>query len=272
MLFKRTLTFLLCLYSLSVSAQDWNKKKAAVVLTYDDALNVHLDNVVPALDSLNLKGTFYLTAYAPAFSKRTEEWKKVAANKHELANHTLFHPCAGSPPGRSFVTPEYDLDTYSVRRITDEIRMTNTVLETVDGKKERTFAYPCGDTTVDGVSYVDAIKGDFVAARGVQSEMVKDKNTDLYNVGSYMINGQTGEELIELVKKAMETNSMVVFLFHGLGGEHGLNVSLEAHSKLLHFLKKNEKKIWNPTFLEAAKYIKETESKSSGSVKKGNKS
>lgn len=260
MLFKRSITFLLCLYSLSVCGQNWNKKQAAVVLTYDDALNVHLDHAVPALDSLQLKGTFFLTAASPAFTKRLGEWEKVAANKHELANHTLFHPCDGSQPGRSFVTPDYDLATYSVRRITDEIRMTNAVLQALDGKQERTFAYPCGDTKVDGASYIDSLKHNLVAARGVHGEMIPSKATDLYNVGSYMINGQTGEELIELVKKAMQTNSMIVFLFHGVGGEHSLNVSLDAHRKLLRFLKANEKKIWNPTFIEAAKYIKATES------------
>ncbi|GAB3539320.1 polysaccharide deacetylase family protein [Pontibacter brevis] len=260
-IFKRTLAFLLCLCSVSVFAQSWNKKQAAVVLTYDDALNVHLDNTVPALDSLGLKGTFYLTAAFPGFTQRIADWKKVAASKHELANHTLFHPCDGSQPGRSFVTADYDLSTYSLRRLTDEIRMTNSVLQTLDGKKERTFAYPCGDTKVGEVSYIDTIKGDFVAARGVHSEMVQlNKSTDLYNVGSYVVNGQSGEELIALVKEAMQKNSMIVFLFHGVGGEHSLNVSLESHRKLLRFLKDNEKKIWNPTFIEAAKYIKTADS------------
>jgi len=227
-----------------------------VVLTYDDALNVHLDNAIPALDSLNLKGTFFLTASSPAFTNRMEEWKKVAAHQHELGNHTLYHPCDGSMPGRSFVTPDYDLATYSVRRITDEVKMTNAVLQAIDGKKERTFAYPCGDTNVNGTAYIDALKGDFIAARGVQGELVKKNKVDLYNIGSYGINGQTGEELIELVKKAIQSNSMIVFLFHGVGGEHNLNVSLEAHSKLLHYIKEHEKELWNPTFMEAATYIK----------------
>ena len=253
---KRTITFFLCLFSLSLSAQDWNKKQCAVVLTYDDALNVHLDNAIPALDALGLKGTFYLTASSAAFTKRLNEWKKVAANKHELANHTLFHPCDGNLPGRSFVTPDYNLATYSVRRITDEIKMTNAVLQALDGKQERTFAYPCGDTQIGGVPYLDASKNEFISARGVKSEMVNKNNADLYNIGSYMINGQSGEELIEMVKKAMQTNSMIVFLFHGVGGEHNLNVSLEAHNKLLRFLKDNEKKIWVPTYIEAAKYLK----------------
>ena len=38
----------------------WNGKKCAVVLTYDDGLNIDLTNVIPALDSLGLKGTFYI--------------------------------------------------------------------------------------------------------------------------------------------------------------------------------------------------------------------
>ena len=255
---KSFFTLVVCLYTLFAGAQEkapWNKKQCAVVLTYDDALNVHLDHAVPALDSFRLKGTFYLTAAAPAFTKRIAQWEKVARNKHELANHTLFHPCDGNLPGRSWVSRDYNLATYSLRRIQDEIRMTNTVLEAVDGKKERTFAYPCGDTRVGDSLYLNGLKGDFIAARGVQSVSVPFGATDLYNVGSYMINGQTGEELIEMVKKAMQTKSLIVFLFHGVGGEHSLNVSLEAHSKLLRFLKANEKAIWNPTFIEAAKYL-----------------
>lgn len=248
--------FLLCLCSVTVSAQDWNNKQSAVVLTYDDALHVHLDHVVPALDSLGLKGTFYLTASSAPFTERLAEWKKVGEHEHELANHTLFHPCTGSLPGRNFVTPDYDLATYSIRRIRDEVKMTNLVLQSLDGKQERTFAYPCGDTHVGDSSYIDVVKENFVAARGVEGKMVQKDNVDLYDVGSYVISGQSGEELIALVKEAMESKSLVVFLFHGVGGEHGLNVSLEAHSKLLHFLKEHEAEIWNPTFLEVAKHLK----------------
>jgi len=256
---KNIFTFLLCLSSmLSVSAQDWHKKQCAVVLTYDDALNIHLDQVVPALDSLGLKGTFYLIGSAPAFINRLAEWKKVAAHQHELANHSLFHPCNGNLPGRSFVTPDYNLATYSVRRMTDELRMTNALLQSVDGKKEHTFAYPCGDIKINGVPYLDPAQKEFVAARGVQSEMVKKEQVDLYNVGSFMINGQSGDELIALVKQAIQTKSMVVFLFHGVGGEHALNVSLAAHRKLLRYLKANEQKIWNTTFIEATRYLQTT--------------
>jgi sialate O-acetylesterase len=174
---------------------------------------------------------------------------------HELANHSLFHPCA-SGPGRGFVTADYDLKTYSIRRINDEIRMTNSILEAVDGKKKRTYAYPCGDTKIGDSSYLDPSKSEFIAARGVKAEMLPIDKMDIYNIGSYMINGQSGQELIELVKKAMQTNTFLVFLFHGVGGEHSLNVSLEAHRQLLHYLKQQEKQIWIAPFIDIAEHVK----------------
>jgi sialate O-acetylesterase len=243
-----------------MNAQDkssWHGKTCAVSLTYDDALNVHLDNAAPILDSLGLKGTFYLSGYFPSFRARVAEWKSVAAKGHELGNHTLFHPCTGKIPGREWVKPDYDLGNYTMQRLVDEIKMANTLLEAIDGKTKRSFAYPCGDTRIGDSSYVDKIKDDFVAARGVKGEMPRIDEIDLFNVGSYVVSGQSGDELIDLVKQAMQKNALIVFLFHGVGGEHALNVSLSDHRKLLYFLKQNEKDIWVAPFVEIAEYVQE---------------
>ena len=82
------------------SSRQWNGKKCAVVLTYDDALNVHLDKVIPALDAFKFKGTFYLVGSSPVVSKRLNEWRAAAKKGHELGNHTLNHPCDGTFAGR----------------------------------------------------------------------------------------------------------------------------------------------------------------------------
>jgi sialate O-acetylesterase len=71
-----------------------------------------------------------------------------------------------------------------------------------------------------------------------------------------MVNGESGEYLISLVKQAMQKKAMLIFLFHGVGGEHSLNVSLPAHRELLQFLKKNERDIWVAPVVEVAMYIK----------------
>jgi peptidoglycan-N-acetylglucosamine deacetylase len=252
------------LSGISVFAQNknvWNGKKCAVSLTYDDALNIDLDKVIPALDSVKLKGTFYLIASSKAFTNRLKEWKVAAGHGHEIANHSLFHPCA-SGPGRSFVTADYDLKTYSIRRINDEMRMANTMFEAIDGKEKRTYAYPCGDTKINDSSYIDPSKTEFVAARGTKPEMQAIDKIDIYNVGSFMINGESGQQLIDLVKKAMETNTYLVFLFHGVGGEHSLNVSAEAHSQLLRYLKQHQKEIWVAPFIDVMEHVRKHQSSS----------
>jgi peptidoglycan-N-acetylglucosamine deacetylase len=257
LLFRMVFAILMIASPFIITAQNsWNKKKCAVALTYDDALNVHLDNAIPALDSLGLKGTFYLSAFMPGCKERLEEWRLVAKHGHELGNHTLYHPCIGRIPGRQWVMPERDLSRYTMDRFVDEIRMTNIFLTALDGKTNRTFAYTCGDTIVEDKSVIPRITTDFVSARGVKSELVSLKTTNLYNVGAYGISGQSSADMISLVKEAMRTNSAIVFLFHGVGGEHGLNVDLKAHNELLQFLKANEKDIWVAPFQDITEFIK----------------
>jgi len=242
-------------------AQDnavWHNKKCAVVLTYDDALSVQLDHAIPLLDSLGLRATFYLSGFFPDFRQRMSDWKSVAKQGHELGNHTLFHPCEGKSPGREWVKPDYDLNTYRIQRLVDEIRMANTLLEALDGRTKRTFAYPCGDMKVGDSSYVDKIKVDFVGARGVAGTLQRIDEIDLYKVGAYLVNGQRGDELIGLVRQAMAKNALLVFLFHGVGGGHSLNVSLDAYRKLLYFLKQNENDVWVAPLVEVLEYVKES--------------
>lgn len=234
----------------------WNNKQCAVVLTYDDAIDIDLDNVVPALDSLKLKGTFYLIGSSPVINKRLNEWRQVAIHGHELGNHALFHPCDGSLPGRSFVTADHDLSKYTVSRAVDEIRINNTLLKAIDGKNKRTFAYPCGDRKIGDVLFYDQLKNDFVGARGVTGGLQTAAQVTLDNINCYSINGQSADYMINLVKKAQLSHTLLVFLFHGVGGGHSINVDLQAHSKLLHYLKANKKTIWIAPMVDVAQKIK----------------
>ena len=235
----------------------WNGKKCAVVLTYDDALNVHLDKVLPQLNALNLKGTFYLILSSPVVAERMNEWRTAAAQGHELGNHTLNHPCDGTLPGRGFVTRENDLSTYSVARAVNETRFANTFLQAIDGKETRTFAYPCGDLSVRDTLYYDFLTDDFVAARGVAPGFLPLEEVDLSNVNAFMQSETTAEQMIAQIEEAEQAASFVVFLFHGVGGEHSLNIALEEHQKLLAYLKKREKDIWIAPMVDVAAFIRE---------------
>ncbi|MDP4275830.1 MAG: polysaccharide deacetylase family protein [Bacteroidota bacterium] len=254
------ITVLIFQQSYAQKAKEWNGKQCAVVLTYDDALNVHLDNVIPCLDSAGIKGTFYIVGESPALNKRIAEWRLAAKHGHELGNHTLTHPCDACKPGRSWVTPEKDLSKYSVDRAIKEIRVNNTLLKAIDGKTERTFAFPCGDTKIDTVNFYDAVKHEFAGARGVKSDLKSLNQVDLNDINCYGMNGQSGDYMIDLVNKAMKSHTLLVFLFHGVGGEHSINVSREAHSQLIHYLKQHKNEIWVAPMVEVAKYIKKNQS------------
>jgi len=249
------ITLLSSMISHSQSDQPWHGKKCAVVITYDDAIDQHLDNAIPVLDSLGLKATFYLTAFSTSMQSRLADWKKLAVTGHELGNHTLYHPCIGGK-GREWVKPEYDMNNYTVKRMVDETRMTNLFLQALDGKTKRTFAFTCGDMKIGDSSFINAMKNDFVAARAVRAQMHKINEIDLLNVDCYMVNGETSAQMIEWTKKAIETNSLLVILFHGVGGGNALNVSLPAHREFLQYLKQNEKDIWIAPMLEVAEYVK----------------
>ena len=245
------------LFTTSLNAQDsiWDGKKAAIVITYDDAIDQHLDHAVPVLDSLGLKATFYLTAFSRSVQTRLEDWRALAVNGHELGNHTLYHPCAGGT-GREWVPADYDLRNYTVTRMIDEIRMTNLFLQALDGKIERSFAYTCGDQMVQDSLFISTLKNDFIAARGVRGQLQQPASTDLYNIDCYVVNQHRAADMIGWAKAAMEKGSLLVILFHGVGGGNGLDVTLQDHREFLLFLQQNREQILTTTLLDAAKRIR----------------
>ncbi|PJJ09911.1 peptidoglycan/xylan/chitin deacetylase (PgdA/CDA1 family) [Flavobacterium sp. 1] len=265
MKFKNLLILPLLLFVNNLSyaqkeSTNWNGKKCAVVLTYDDALNIHLDKVIPALNSFSFQGTFYLIASSSVVTDRKEEWRTASKKGHELGNHTLYHPCDGSLPGRGFVTKDNDLSRYTVARAIKEIRTANQLLKDIDGKSERTFAYPCGDLKIGDTLYYDYLKKDFVAARGVQPGFLPAKTVDLANVNSFVENRTTAAQMIAQIEEAEKAGSFIVFLFHGVGGEHALNIDWEEHQKLLLYLKNREKDIWVTTMVDLGRYIQKQQS------------
>lgn len=110
----------------------------------------------------------------------------------------------------------------------DETRMTNLFLQALDGKTKRTFAFTSIDMKIGDSSFIKAMKNDFVAARAVRNQAHKINEVDLYNIDCYVVNGETGPQLIDWAKKAMETKSLFVILFHGVGGGNPLNVAGEG--------------------------------------------
>ena len=222
-----------------------NASKLAISLSYDDALNSQLDIAIPALDKLNLKASFYVLPNSPVMSERMEEWKAASENGHELGNHSIYHPCSASLPDRDWVPAHHDLDKYTVSQMLEEVTTANTFLKALDGKTQRTYTVPCGDSLAGGEDYITKVKDLFVAIKG---QGITDGFSILWAPSEV-----TGQELIDYVKNAPANIKLVNILFHGVGGDY-LSVSSEAHLELLIFLSTNKDKYYVNSYINIMQY------------------
>lgn len=230
-------------------------KKAAVCMSYDDGIISHLDNAIPDLNRAGFKGTFYLMGMnlSPDF---VERWRIAAAQGHELGCHSLFHPCSGE---YDWVPEEYMTDNYTLKRIFDELKVMNQFLYSVDGKTERSYAYPCHVKEVGGINYVDTLSRSdyFVGARnGFSPDPITPGNLNLFDIPSLSITDEVPfEKAVAHVEQAMENGTLAVFCFHGIGAEY-IVTSREYHQRIINYLEKNEDQLWVATMAEIASHLK----------------
>lgn len=230
-----------------------NGARVAISLSYDDALDSQLDHAIPALNKYDFKASFYLTLAHPSVHTRLAEWRAVAAAGHELGNHTIYHGCSKSQPGRDWVAPWLDFDTRTVADVVGEVTMANTVLHAIDGREQRTFTPPCIDELVGGENYLDAVAPLFVAIKSRDAGMPTGANFLIFPAGN------SGTELIQMVRDHSQDGVLLNMLFHGVGGDH-LTTSPEAHEELLQFLAANRDTYWVDTYLNIMTYVHQHES------------
>lgn len=221
-------------------------KKLAISLSYDDALASQLDNAIPVLDKHNFKASFYVFPASPVFRERLDEWRALAANGHELGNHTLYHNCSRKLSG-DWVRPHVDIDARSVEHMVMDITIQNTLLQALDGKNQRTFTTPCGHTQTKDGDYLPQVRDLFVAFKGQGL------------AGGFSILALPSEvnakQLIAYIEDAPKNTRLVNILFHGIGGDH-LSVDAEEHRKFIDYLAARKNEYWVDTYLNIMSYVK----------------
>jgi peptidoglycan-N-acetylglucosamine deacetylase len=227
-------------------------KKATIVLTYDDALLSQLDTAIPQLKRAGLTATFFLTADLDYTT--LPRWRSVAKAGFELGNHTLYHPCTTAEDN------PVSSAGYTAYQMVREIEVMNWLLFAIDGKRARTYAYPCAETLAGGKDYVDSLRHyksvKYARIGGDTGAVITDfARLDLLRVPSLGLEENTpASVLIGFVKRVEETGGMGVIMFHGIGGDY-ITTSAAVHQELLDYLKKNSTTIWVPTFQQAMDYV-----------------
>ncbi|WP_188932768.1 polysaccharide deacetylase family protein [Puia dinghuensis] len=232
---------------------EWpNHRKAAIVLTYDDALRSQLDVAIPQLRRSRFKATFFLTSDID--SQSIPRWRAVAKKGFELGNHSLFHPCSDSNDNPISST------RYTPQQMVREIDAMNRLLFAVDGKNGRTYAYPCAETTVGGQDYVDTLRRygvvKYARVGGDTDAVITDvSHLDPLRVPAFGLEDSVGAEvLIDFVKSVEQCGGMGVIMFHGVGGDY-ITTPSGVHQALLDYLARNRKTIWVATFREAMDFV-----------------
>jgi peptidoglycan-N-acetylglucosamine deacetylase len=210
-----------------------NGATAAVSLTYDDGLVSQLKYAVPVLDAAGIKATFFLSG------SHIAEFAPLLKTGHELASHTLTHPCN---PG---------LAALGLPEMKSELDAGNAAVQALGVTGKLTFAYPCGQTALKGMeSYVPLVKERFRAARGVAGVVADPALSDLFNVPAWFPPSTSdGADVIAFIERAQQSNGWAVIGVHGVSeaGEY-LQLMQPAHDKVVAYLAEHKNAIWTAPF------------------------
>lgn len=264
---KTSLTALIVL-ALPLSAMTQKKgsnTKAIICLTYDDGLETQLSTAIPQLDSAGFKATFFLNSIQGSSQSevigQTPEavlgWSKAARNGHELANHTLFHPC----PEKIGWDRSVSIENYTIDKILKEISTQNTLLSFLDPKRKiRSFAFPCNNTLLEGKDYTKVIRDkglvNFGRTGGDSNSIITDfKHLNTMQVPSWHVWTGTGlDELIAFAEKVKKAGGMGIYQFHGVDGNI-FRISGKTHKDFLTYLREHKDEFWVTTFSEAMEFV-----------------
>lgn len=258
---------------------------AAVSLTYDDGLDTHLAIVQPALEAVGLRGTFFLSNFEgvehdwalPSVAQPLEAllprhlaWQAAGQRGHELADHTVNHPCDAAAKA-----PNFKLVNYTMARMQAELDESVARLARLDATPPLTFAYPCGSDNKGvgptGEDYSALVAERFLAARVSVSGIADPKTVDLLHVPQLDTGGKTGDELKKMVDDAISAKGWLVLLFHGVGSDttcaglayapdqcmiNYLTTSTEAHAALVQYLATKKPEVWTAPFGKVAALLK----------------
>jgi len=211
---------------------------------------------IPLLDAYGFKSTFYVSI--EPMSKRVDEWKKVAAEGHEIGNHSMRHPCTGNFTW----SRQKALEDYTLAEMAAELDQANREIERLLGVRPQTYAYPCGQKYVgrgeDTRSYVPVVAQRFEAGRGWRDEGANDPAfCDPAQLMTIELDGLTFEQLKVLIDDAAGKGFWLVFCGHEIGSGGRQTVLVETLRKFCEYARDPANGLWVDTVANVTRYIRD---------------
>jgi hypothetical protein len=234
----------------------WAPYDGAVSLTFDDGTQNQLDKAIPALNEHGLRGTFYLNPRGENWQRRLEPWQQVAADRHEIGNHTLSHLCSNNYTGATGGLEDCTLAEIEA----DILAAQGRLVQLAPHQHEWTFAYPCYCTFVGRgaarQSYVPVVARHFLAGRagGEYGFGNQPQAVDLACVWGLGVERMSGFEMIGLVEELTSSGQWVILTLHEIEGQR-LTVGSYDYQMLLRYLQRRRETIWTAPVVEVARKI-----------------
>jgi len=221
-------------------ANYYGNKRAAVSYTFDDGLQSQLDFAVPALNAFGFKGTFNLIAgltrdrdadpvmpnHEGLYIGSWESWARVAAQGHEIGNHSFSHP---------------EMMTLTdARQIDREVNCSAEICAAKIGYFPLTFAYP--------YTHFNPEIDEVVLQRHIAIRL---------NEAGFGSELPTVEAMNAAVAEAIRERRWLAPMMHGFAtGEYGAVIE-PAFSRHLAFTQAHLAEVWVDTYGNVSRYLQE---------------
>lgn len=221
-----------------ITTVPWNGHTGAVSFTYDDARTSQLPNLLPQLDALSLKATFYISSTGTGgdFESKKSEWIQVAKRGHELGNHTRAHVNVPADPNATAIIT--DMANY--------LRGLDPSIESV------TFAYPnCnvnGKAGIGAENFISRSCGDVKYAWATQP-------SDWMNIQGLILTPSNTNTAINSINAAKNGNSWVSMIIHDVKeNPDAYSVTPANNQSMLNAAKTAQ--VWIDTYQNIAAYYR----------------
>jgi sialate O-acetylesterase len=229
---------------------------AGISLTYDGTREEHLLHVVPLLDSLGLRATFF--AYPPNLILNLSDWKQAASYGHEIGNAFLY----GAADSDGLV-PHWPESTLRI-----EFDESQELITSLD--PSGSFAYPAVRTTwsSEGLPVVDEVVSktivkvneeilkpfvnQFEFSRTPKDGFNEPLETERKAIKSMAADGLDSESLCVLAHLGISQHAWIVFAFSGLADS---KFDIEAHEQFTKWLAERKDAVLIAPFREIARLL-----------------
>ncbi|XOV93581.1 MAG: polysaccharide deacetylase family protein [Bacteroidota bacterium] len=230
-------------------------KQMAISFTWDDGRSSQVEVGTPILNKYGIKATFYVVP--SAVERSLDGWKQAVADGHEIANHTMTHPCSGN----FLWAREKALEEMDLEDIRKQMVDCNARIKELLGVEATEFAYPCGQTYVgrgEGTqSYVPVVAQEFVSGRTWLDEAPNDPAyCDMAQLTGVEMDGKDFNEILSFIEVARKDGLWLVLAGHDIGPKGRQTTEVKMLNKLFKYLNENED-IWVAPVGDISKYVVE---------------